>query len=548
MGRITDDKFAELLEAVPDAMLCVDTGGRIVLANVLAERLFGYGHQELAGQPVETLVPDAERAAHRRHRAGYAADPRTRPMGTGTELAGRRLDGSTFDAEITLSAIGTDDGTVVIAAVRDVTERMKAQAERDRLKTKAERDQLESHVYQAQRLESLGQLAGGVAHDFNNLLAVISSYASFIREAVSSEPSQVQWQSVREDIEQVERAAQRAAVLTHQLLAFARDKVVLPRVLHLNNLIRDLRELLARTLGEQVELITNLADDLGRVLADRGQIEQVLVNLAVNARDAMPTGGQLIIETANAEVDDAATAGRMGPGSGRFVRVRVSDCGVGMPKEIIDRAFDPFFTTKPEGEGTGLGLATVYGIVRQAGGHTKIYSEPGVGTTVTLLLPVTDRAAEPPPPRAPEPSRGAGEVVLVVEDEATMREVTRRILASNGYRVLAAADGREAIDIATSHQGHIDVLLTDVVMPQMLGNEVADRLRALQPGIRVLFMSGYTRGVLGNKGVLAAGGNLIEKPFAQSALLSKLSEILAVPCLPDGCERQRPWLCLITHQ
>jgi PAS domain S-box-containing protein len=515
-----------LLEAAPDAMLCVEADGRIALVNAQAERLFGYEREELVGRPVEILVPEVARGVHPGHRAGYAADLKPRPMGGGMNLAGRRKDGSTFPAEISLSAIDTEEGMLVTAAVRDVTERLEAQAERERLKTQAERNKLERQLQQSQRLESLGQLAGGVAHDFNNLLGVISNYAAFVAEEAEMRSGDSGWETVRSDIEQVRRAAVRAAELTHQLLSFARREVVQPRVLDLNEVVTSVGQLLTRTLGEHVELVTNLAADLGPVLADPGQIEQALVNLAVNARDAMPGGGKLAIETASTEVDETFTVSRPGLPTGRYVSVKVSDTGTGMPAEVIERAFDPFFTTKPKGEGSGLGLAIVYGIVAQAGGSVRIYSEAGLGTTVVVLLPVTDRSplTGELPPAAPE--RGNGESVLVVEDEDALREVTRRILARNGYQVLLAANGCQAIEVAASCPGPLHALVTDVVMPGMQGREVADRVRAVHPGVRVLYMSGYTQGLLGAQGILDPGIQLIEKPFSQAALLTKLRAVL----------------------
>ena len=528
VSYLSDRRSAALLDAAPDAMLCVAADGRIAAINSQAEQLFGYPREELVGQPVEILVPVAAQAVHPRHRAAYAANPRPRPMGAGLQqLAGRRRDGSTFPAEISLSAIDTDEGLLTIAAVRDVTERLAARAEQERLKSQAERDRLEAQLHQSQRLESLGQLAGGVAHDFNNLLGVISNYASFVSQEVAKEPPQIQWQAVRGDIEQVEKAAQRAADLTHQLLAFARRKVIQPRVLNLNDVVADLEQLLVRTLGEHVELVTHRAEDLGTVLADRGQLEQVLVNLAVNARDAMPMGGTLTLETGNNQIDAAYAADRADLEPGRYASLTVSDTGTGIPKGKIDRVFEPFFTTKPEGEGSGLGLATVYGIVTQAGGTVRIYSEPGMGTTLTVLLPVTSRGAGPAEAHQPELGGGGGEVVLLVEDEAALREVTRRMLHQNGYQVLVAATGHEAVDIMAGGQCHIDVLVTDVVMPKMLGKETADRVRGLQPDVRVLFMSGYTQGLLSAQSVLEPGVSLIEKPFSESALLAKLREVLA---------------------
>jgi PAS domain S-box-containing protein len=526
MRELTDRRFLGLLEAAPDAMVCVADDGGIVLVNAQAERLFGYPREELVGQQVEILVPDLMRGMHPGHRADYVADPRPRPMRAGMELAGRRRDGSTFPAEISLSAFDAGAGILVTAAVRDVSERLAAQAERERLRTQAERDRMERQLQQSQRLESLGQLAGGVAHDFNNLLGVISSYAAFVAEEAERQGPGEAWESVRADIEQVLRAADRAAGLTHQLLSFARREMVQPRVLNLNESVTSVEQLLRRTLGEHVELMTMLADDLHLVLADPGQIEQVLVNLAVNARDAMPGGGKLTIETSNTEVDEAYAVDRADLAQGCYVGVKVSDTGAGMPAEVIDRAFEPFYSTKPKGEGSGLGLATVYGIITQAGGSARIYSEPGIGTTVSLLLPVTHQApsarSEPPP----RPVPGRGEVVLVVEDEAALREVTRRILARNGYEVLVASNGHQAINLATARTERLDVLLTDVVMPGMQGREVAERIHRLRPEVRVLYMSGYTHGLLGVQGVLEPEVHLIEKPFSETSLLAKLHVVL----------------------
>jgi PAS domain S-box-containing protein len=524
---VADNSFVGLLEGAPDAMVCVDHLGRIALVNAETERLFGYRRDELVDQPVEILVPDMVRTTHRAHRDRYLADPSRRPMGAGLELSARRRDGSTFPTEISLSAVGTDDGLLVIAAVRDVTERLELRAERERLRSLAERDKLERQLQQSQRLESVGQLAGGVAHDFNNLLAVISNYAAFVGEAVATDGLLVDRQSVCDDVRQIQLAAGRAAELTHQLLAFARRDVVQPRPLDLNEVITRVEQLLIRTLGEHVILKADLAPRLCAVLADPGQIEQVLVNLAVNARDAMPSGGTLVVQTSVAEIDEFHAAGRVGLPSGQYACVKVSDTGVGMPRDVVDRAFEPFFTTKPKGEGTGLGLATVYGIVTQAGGYVQIYSEPDIGTTVTILLPATGRRIQAGPTPAQEPSGGRGETVLVIEDEPAMREVTRRILSRSGYHVIAAAAGHEAIEIAASHTGDIDVLLTDVVMPRMLGKEAAERIRALRPGVKVLFMSGYAQGVLDSQGVVDAGVNLIQKPFSEAQLLATLGQIIA---------------------
>ena len=509
-------------------MVCVDSAGRIVLVNAQAERMFGYRREELAGQLVEILVPDASQARHPAGRAEYVGDPRPRPMGAGIELAGRHRDGSTFPAEISLSAIDTDEGILVTAAIRDVSERLELLADRERWKTQAERDRLERQHQQLQGLESLGQLAGGVAHDFNNLLAVILNYAAFVSEDAAREASQVDLPAIRDDVQQIQLAAERAAGLTRQLLAFARREVVQPRALNLNDVIGGLEQLLAGTLGEHVELSTDLSTGPCPVLADPAQIEQVLINLAVNARDAMPAGGRLTIHTANADIDGIYAGSPVGLPSGRYATLKVSDSGTGMPREVIDRAFEPFFSTKAKGQGSGLGLATVYGIITKAHGHVQIHSEPGIGTAFTILLPATSQpAAEISPwPRAAE--GGSGETVLVVEDEFALREATRRILARHGYQVITAANGRDAVAVATSRPGGIDLLVTDTIMPEMPGKEAADRIRALCPSVKVLFMSGYTEGILSDHGVLETGINLIQKPFTEKSLLAKLREVIAL--------------------
>ena len=529
MREFSDRTFVALLEAAPDAMVCVAADGRIALVNAQVERLFGYRRQELAGQPVEVLVPDAARAGHPRHRAGYLTDPQPRPMGAGIELSGRRRDGSTFPAEISLSAIDTGEGILITAAVRDITERMETRAERERLKREAERASSQMQLQQTQRLENLGQLAGGVAHDFNNLLAVILNYASFVSEELGA-ATEADWaqrcESAGSDLGQIIRAGERAASLTRQLLAFARREVIRPQVLDLDSVVTGVAEMLRRTIGEHVELVTALAGDLWPVLADPGQVEQVLMNLAVNARDAMPGGGTLTIDTGNVTVDADTIAGGSRAQKGRNVRLRVSDTGSGMTPDVAQHVFEPFYTTKDGGAGTGLGLATVYGIITQADGHIHIYSEPGTGTTFNITLPVTAEAAVTITEPVPYRRTPQGETVLVVEDEPALREVTRRIFARNGYQVITAANGPQALDIARGHPGEIHLLVTDVVMPQMLGKEVAEKIRVIKPGIQVLYVSGYARPVLASQGRLEPGVALVEKPFSEADLLAKVGEVL----------------------
>ena len=382
---------------------------------------------------------------------------------------------------------------------------------------------------QAQRLESLGQLAGGIAHDFNNLLAVILNYVSFVSEdiAAAAGPDPAgHLESASADLGQIRKAAERAAGLTHQLLVFARRDVIRPQVLDLDTVVTEVEELLRRTIGEHVELVTSLAGDLWPVLADPGQLEQVLVNLAVNARDAMPDGGTLTIDTGNITVDADTIAGGSRARTGRNVRLRVSDTGTGMAADVAQYVFEPFFTTKPDGRGTGLGLATVYGILAQADGNIHIYSEPGHGTTFVIMLPVTAEAAIPVAGPRPYQRAPKGETVLLVEDEEALREVTRRIFARNGYRVITAANGPEALGIAASHPGEIHLLVTDVVMPHMLGKEVAEKMRLIKPEIEVVFMSGYARPVLASQGRLDPGVALVGKPFSEADLLATAGQVL----------------------
>lgn len=520
--------FEALLETAPDAMIAVDRDGRVVLANAQVEALFGYTRSELLGQSVDILVPDAVGDAHVAHRARYAANPTTRSMGVGLQLAGRRKDGSEFPAEISLSSIQTDEGLIVSAAVRDITERLEAERDRDRLRAEREHERVELQLQRTQRLESLGQLAGGVAHDFNNLLAVILNYTAFVAEEITraAEVDPERWTAARNDVEQVRRAAERATELTRQLLAFGRREIAQPLPLDLNEVLDGVAPLLRRTLGEHVELYVDPSPELWPVVADPGQVEQVLVNLAVNARDAMPEGGTLSIDTRNIAVDEDYAAARPPLTPGRYVRVRVSDSGIGMAADVLDQAFEPFFTTKPKGEGTGLGLATVYGIITQAGGQVQIYSEAGVGTTITALFPATDQAVQPVERATPATGFHGGHTVLVVEDEEAMREVTRRILVRNGYTVLLAGSGAEAIRLAETHAGVIDVLLTDVVMPQMLGKEVAERFAKLRPDARVLYMSGYAHPVLTSQGRLEEGVVLLEKPFTEATLLARVRQVV----------------------
>jgi hypothetical protein len=393
-----------------------------------------------------------------------------------------------------------------------------------------DRERLERELRQSQRLESLGQLAGGVAHDFNNLLAVILNFAMFasskIKKSVGSgEPNDLE--AAVTDLDRVVRAAESATRLTRQLLAFARREVVRPRPLDVNSVVQELEPLLRRTTGEHIEFVSSLQEDPWSAVIDPGRLEQILTNLTVNARDAMPSGGRLIIETSNVEVDEVYASGRSGLKPGSYVAIRVSDTGSGMDANTLSHVFEPFFTTKPKGRGTGLGLATVHGIVNQAGGHISIYSEPGIGTRVHVLLPAIRESPPEERPAVATPITAGHATILVVEDAEDLRQICDQILTRNGYHVIAAGGGDEALAAAALYTDPIDLLLTDVVMPGIQGPELVTRLRTSHPETRVLFMSGYAEPMLGPSGALGTGLDLLDKPFTEPILIDRVQQALA---------------------
>ena len=384
-----------------------------------------------------------------------------------------------------------------------------------------ERERAEEGLRQSQKMDAIGQLAGGVAHDFNNLLTAILGYSELLasRPAVES--------LAREEIGEIRTAAERAAALTRQLLAFSRKQVLEPVVLRVNDLVANLEKMLGRVIGEDVDLVSRLDRSVGNVRVDPGQLEQVIVNLVVNARDAMPRGGKLTIETANADLDEAYAQRHAAIRPGRYVMVAVSDTGTGMDEATAGRVFEPFFTTKETGKGTGLGLSTVYGIVKQSGGNIWVYSEPGKGTTFKVYLPRVEDVVTEGAPRLADssPARGT-ETILLVEDEEAVRTLSRRILEKHGYRVLEAGSGPAALEVLRAVTERVHMLLTDLVMPDMTGTELASRLKADHPEIRVLFMSGYTDDAVVRSGLLEPGRAFLQKPFTPVVLLRKVREVL----------------------
>jgi PAS domain S-box-containing protein len=556
VAALTEREQAEanvrsLFDLAPDAMIGVAKGGTIIMANAQAVQVFGYPVHELVGRPAEILVAEESRADLAVTAAGSYADRRSSARGHGgapghgISAHGLRRDGSTFPAEVRMSLLPTDGGTATVFAVRDVTERLALEAERERLRVAAEQERLERRERQSQRLESLGQLIGGVAHDFNNLLNVISGYADFTAEQLQPLAREdARLEAPLADVEQVRTAAQQAIRVTRQLLTFAKSETADRQPLDLNAVAGSAGELLRRSLGEQIELVIATEPGAWPVEGDRGQLEQVLVNLALNARDAMPGGGRLTIATANTEVDAVYAEQRPHLAPGRYCRLAVSDTGAGMDAATIERAFEPFFSTKPRGRGTGLGLATVYGIVSGMGGTVDIYSEVGLGTTVSVLLPATGPAAGAVPgPRRPEAgtdaapaagagARGRGETILLVEDEDSLRTMASRILRRNGYQVAEAADGGAAIRLAVARAQRIDLLVTDMVMPGMLGHEVAGRVRAARPGLPCLFITGYAQQVLDFHGIPGPDLDIVQKPFTEAVLLARVRRALSRAAAP----------------
>ncbi|HFE62810.1 MAG TPA: response regulator, partial [Caldithrix sp.] len=422
-------------------------------------------------------------------------------------LINRRKDGSTYFEDAIIAPVKDESGKIINYAgmKRDITREKK----------------LEDQLRQAQKMEAIGRLAGGVAHDFNNLLTVINGYSELLLRKL--EPAA----PFHKEITQISKAGERASHLTDQLLAFSRRQVIQPKVLNLNLVVADSVKMLRRLIGEDIDLATVLDPDLGNVKVDPGQMEQIILNLAVNARDAMPQGGKLTIETSNFEIDDRYLKEHVEIQKGWYVMLAVSDTGIGMSKEIQNHIFEPFFTTKEHGKGTGLGLSTVYGIVKQNNGYVWVYSEPGEGTTFKIYLPVIKEAVSVSnePDISLDALRGE-ETVLLVEDERNVRRLAKRILSENGYSVLEAEDGFQALQVSRKHKGKIHLLLTDVVMPSMSGKELAEKMEILYRGIKVVCFSGYTDNAIMYHRVLEPGTAFIQKPFTPLHLLKKIREVL----------------------
>jgi len=510
-ARAVEESRARLTMAVEQAgesIVVTDTRGAIQYVNPAFERITGYDRMEVIGQNPRILK------SGRQDPASYKVLWQTLLSGEvwrGTFL-NRRKDGTLYEEDAVISPVRDPSGRVVnyVAVKRDVSDVRR----------------MEEQLRQSQKMEAVGRLAGGVAHDFNNLLTAISGYSDLLLHRLP------EYSTLRRDVEEIRKAGDRAAALTHQLLAFSRRQVLQPKVLDLNAVVTNMEQMLRRLVGENIALSTDLSPSLSRVKVDPGQIEQVIVNLALNARDAMPDGGRLTIATADAELSPAYAVAHPEVRPGPHVLLSMADTGHGMDDETQAHLFEPFFTTKDRGKGTGLGLATVYGIVQQSGGHIRVNSGADRGSTFLIYLPRVEVAEDgeqcPVPPPLLRPSPGS-ETVLLAEDEEGVRRYAREILAGNGYKVLEAGNGREALLLSEAHRGEIHLLLTDVEMPKMSGRELTERIRPQRPDLRILYMSGYTDDAILRDGVLGDGAPFLQKPFTSEVLARKVREVLDSP-------------------
>jgi PAS domain S-box-containing protein len=637
----------DLLETLPDAIVAVGQDGTIVQVNSQTQALFGYDRDELIGQTIEMLVPERYRHQHHQHRQSFAEAPKTRRMGADLDLYGRRRNGSEFPVEISLSPVSTEKGTLVLSAIRDISDRKRIAEELRRANEELHRrttEQLgeyrsrlasiidssedailskdlhgiitswnkgaeriygyspeevigkhislltpndrpdeiteilqkiargesvehdesvrvtkdgrqlsvsisvaplrnaagnivgasaiarditaqkrtEGQLRQSQKMEAIGRLAGGVAHDFNNILAIINACTEFLRDRIDPTADLSLY------VENIRKALDRGTSLTKQMLAFSRTLPVQPRILDLNERLREISKLLRPLLGDDVEILIVPKTLSAVVEADPGQLDQIVVNLAVNARDAMPRGGKFILETGIVKFGEKLAEQQQAIAPGKYVMLAVSDTGSGMDEATVSRIFEPFFTTKEAGRGTGLGLATVYGIVKQSGGHILVYTEPGQGSTFKIYFPSAEHkiglGSKPEVdtvcPRRQETT------ILLVEDDEIMRSLTRQLLQEHGYTVVEADDGKSALEWLESHPGRVDLLLTDVVMRRMSGPELVQSLNASNPTLKVVYMSGYTGELMTNREVLKPGITLLEKPFSRTVLLNTIHTTL----------------------
>lgn len=503
-------KLSRAVEQSANTIIITDTNGYIEYANPRFTETSGYSLAEVLQQNTRILKSG--------HTSPEEYQQLWETIRSGKEWRGefqnKRKDGELYWESASISPIKNADGLIThfLAVKEDITARKQAEAAQIKL---------EEQLRQSQKMESIGRLASGVAHDFNNLLTVILGYADLLQIKMSAK------HPLGADLEQIKQAGERAATLTRQLLAFSRQQVLAPTILDLNSLVANLQKMLGRLIGENITLSTVLQPELWSITADPGQIEQVIMNLVVNARDAIPNNGKITIETSNLYLDNSYAQTHIETPIGPCVMLAVTDTGYGMDKVTQAHIFEPFFTTKEQGKGTGLGLSTVYGIIKQSGGDITVYSEPGQGTTFKIYLPATEASAIPlSPPETQVVSHHNTETILLVEDDELLRNLVRQTLQAEGYTILEACSGEEALSLFKQHQGGIDLLLTDVVMPLMSGRELAEQLKAFYPKLHVLFISGYTHDTVVRHGLLPAEIEFLPKPFVLNNLITKVRKVL----------------------
>lgn len=502
MAIESTEKYRTLMEKANDAIWIADGNEFVVEVNHQMELLLGRPVAEIIGRRIYDFVVPSQ--------VELAAELRDKLSDEGVmrcdALVLQQPDGKTVQVDVSASIVGIGGQALRIAIFRDISEHK----------------QLEEKLRHAQKMEAVGRLAGGVAHDFNNLLTAILGYSHILEMRLG------EGHPLLADLGQIRKAGERAASLTRQLLAFSRKQVLVPEVLNLNKIVAEIDKMLRRVIGEDIELRVVLDRTLGRAMIDPTQVEQVIMNLCVNSRDAMPAGGKLTIETRNVELDEGYTNGHVGVQPGPYVMLAVSDAGVGMDAETKSHIFEPFFTTKGSGKGTGLGLSTVYGIVKQSGGNIEVYSEPGKGTTFKVYLPRVDKEAglAAVTERKSAKELGGTETVLVVEDDEVIRELVRQILVSRGYQVIVHANAQVALQAAAQHETGIHLLVTDVVMPGLSGPELMSRVSILHPALKVLYMSGYTDEAITRHGLIESGTAFLQKPFTPEALVGKVRAVL----------------------
>ena len=505
--RETAARMKALVETAVDGVIMIDAAGRVQMFNPACEKLFGYASAEVIGQNVKMLMPPPYRGEHDRYLENFHRTGERKIIGIGREVTGQRKDGSTFPMNLSVGEAKQEGESVFVGIIHDLTDRKHT----------------EEQLVQAQKMEAVGQLSGGIAHDFNNLLTVIVGNAEFLSDELKS---RLDLQRLADTIVQ---AGERGAELTQRLLAYGRRQTLNPVEIDCNELVTGMRKLMQRTLSEEIEIRVSLDAELARAYADAGQLENAILNLAINAKDAMPGGGTISIMTANMNLDERYAEQHPEVHPGHYVMIAVTDDGHGMPKDVLDHVFEPFFTTKEVGKGSGLGLSMVYGFVKQSNGHVAIYSEPELGTTVRIYLPATGNVGERAPRLAPESEFAASgqETVLIAEDDPFVRAYAVACLVGFGYQVVEAVDGRDALNkIAGGFTA--DLLFTDVVMPGGVnGWELAESARRLRPSLRVLLTSGYSLEALAERGRLPAGAVVLNKPYRKAELGKRVREALA---------------------